>query len=54
MEVVAGQGLRYVREGSQPATVLVTEEKLPADHNLEKYIEIQLSLIANRCPIPKW
>ncbi len=49
-EVIAGQGLRYVREGSQPATVLVTEEKLPADHNLEKYIEIQLSLIANRLP----
>jgi len=49
-ESMGEHGLRHLRDGSQATTLLVTEEMLPAGHNLDKYLELQLSLIRDRLP----
>ena len=47
-ETATGQGFRYVKDGSQHATLIVTEDKLPAGHNFDQYLDIQLTLLGRQ------
>ena len=49
-EQLGDQGLRYVRDGSQATTLMITEEAIPAGHALDQYVDIQLTLIRDRLP----
>jgi hypothetical protein len=49
-EQLDDQGLRYVRDGSQATTLMITEEAIPAGHTLDQYVDIQLRLIGERLP----
>jgi hypothetical protein len=47
-EQLDDQGLRYLRDGSQATTLMITEEAIPAGHTLDQYVDIQLRLIRER------
>lgn len=49
-EVVGDQGLRFVRDGAYVTTIIVSEEPLPDKHDLEKYIDIQCTVLAKQLP----
>ena len=49
-EIIEGKGLRFLRDGVIVTTIIVTEEPLPKDHDLAKYLDIQTFLIQKRLP----
>jgi pSer/pThr/pTyr-binding forkhead associated (FHA) protein len=49
-QVIEGQGLRYTGQTAAPVTIMAIEEPLPQNHDLEKYIDIQLLLFRERLP----
>jgi hypothetical protein len=49
-QVIESQGLRYTGQAAAPVTIIAIEEPLPQNHNLEKYIDIQLLLFRERLP----
>jgi len=49
-QVVESQGLRYRGQTAAPVTIMAVEEPLPENHDLKKYIDIQLLLFRERLP----
>jgi hypothetical protein len=49
-QVVESQGLRFMGQTAAPVTVMAVEEPLPRNHDLEKYIDLQLLLFRERLP----
>jgi pSer/pThr/pTyr-binding forkhead associated (FHA) protein len=52
-QVVESQGLRYKGQTAAPVTIMAIEEPLPRNHDLEKYVDIQLLLFSERLPQAK-